>query len=175
MRNILLFNQGDTTELFQNQETQQFNIIPDPQQTTPILQNVPDPSETATIQNVSELSDEIINNPQSLTITTFSNILHIPVHIITPHLIQNQTQNDTTQNPNHDNTFNLSTSETQITQEFQTQQTSPPNYDPPPLPSQYSTRTTPHTSPQQGSSNTHTTKKYNSKQQPQQRNKMYQP
>ena len=42
---------------------------------------------------------------------------------------------------------------TTITQPFQTQQTSPRNYDPPPLPSKYSPHTTPHKSSQQGSSN----------------------
>ena len=53
--------------------------------------------------------------------------------------------------------FTLSTSNTQITQEFQTQQNSPRNYDPPPLPSQYSTQTTPYNSPHQGPSNKQTT------------------
>ena len=36
-QNILHFNQDDTTELFQNQDPQQFNIIPDPQQITTTL------------------------------------------------------------------------------------------------------------------------------------------
>ena len=75
-----------------------------------------------------------MNNPQSLTIFTDSNILQILLQNITPSPIHDQTQNDTTHNPNHDNTSTLSTSNTQITQEFQTHQTSPPNYDPPPLP-----------------------------------------
>ena len=54
-QNILHFNQDDTTELFQNQELQQFKKIPDEQKITTTLQNVPDPFETATIQNVSEI------------------------------------------------------------------------------------------------------------------------
>ena len=53
------FNQDDTTELLQKQEIQQFKIIPDPQQVTTISQNIPEPSETAAIQKVSELSDEL--------------------------------------------------------------------------------------------------------------------
>ena len=73
-RNILIFIQDDTTELFENQEPQHFNIIPDPQQITTTLQNVPDPFETATIQNVSELTDGPVTNTQSLTKTNYSNI-----------------------------------------------------------------------------------------------------
>ena len=47
-QNILHFNQDDTTELFQNQEPQHINKIPDQQQAdqqqvTTYLQNVPDP------------------------------------------------------------------------------------------------------------------------------------
>ena len=78
-QNILHFNKDDTTELFQNQEPQHFNIIPDPQQDTTTLQKIPDPFETATIQNVSERSDITMNIPQSLTITNDSNILQILV------------------------------------------------------------------------------------------------
>ena len=133
-QNILHFNQDDTTELFQNQEPQQFNIKSNPQQDTTTLQNVPNPSETATIQIVSELSDETMNHPQNITITTDSNILQIPVHNITQNPIIDQTQNDTTHNTNQDETSTLSTSNTYLTQELQTQQTSHRNYDPPPLP-----------------------------------------
>ena len=89
-QNMLHFNQDDTTELFQNQEPQQFNIVPDQQQDTTTLQNVPDPSETATIQKVSELSDVIVNNTQSLTITNDSNILQLPVRNITQNPITDQ-------------------------------------------------------------------------------------
>ena len=42
-----------------------------------------------------------------------------------------------------------------MTQPFLTQQ--PRSYDPPPIPSQYSTQTTPQNSPQHGFSNTHAT------------------
>ena len=68
-----------------------------------------------------------------------------------------QDQNDTTPDANQDNTSTLSTSNTQITQQFQTQQTSPRIYDPPPLHPQYSIQTSSHNSPHQGSSNTQTT------------------
>ena len=44
-------NQNETTEIFQNQETTHFNTIPDP-------------SETATIPNASEFSQETMNDPQ---------------------------------------------------------------------------------------------------------------
>ena len=64
-QNVLHPKQNDNTELFQTQEFQQSNTIPDPQQVTTMLQNITYQSETAAIQNVSELFDETINNPQS--------------------------------------------------------------------------------------------------------------
>ena len=109
------------------------NIIPDQQQDTTILQNVPDPSEIVTIQKVSELSDETINNTQSFTIPDDSNMIQIPVHNITQNTINYQDQDDPTHNTNQDNTSTLTTSSTNITQPFQTQQ-QPRNYDSPPLP-----------------------------------------
>ena len=156
-QNVLHPNQDDNTELFQTQEFQHFNTIPDPQQVTTMLQNIPYPSETATIQNISELFDETINNPQSITITNDSNINQLLVHNITQNPINDQTLNDAIQNTNQDNTSTLSISNTPIIQAFQTQQNSLRNYDPPPFPPQYSTQTTPQNSPQQGSSNTQTT------------------
>ena len=86
---ILHFNQNDTAELFQNQEPQQFNEVHDQQDTT-TLQNVPDLSETAIIRIVSELSDVIVNNTKSLTITNDSNILQIPVRNITQNPIYDE-------------------------------------------------------------------------------------
>ena len=53
----ILYIATKMTELFQNQEPQHFNIVSDQQQDTTTLQKVPDPSETATIQNLSYLSD----------------------------------------------------------------------------------------------------------------------
>ena len=157
-QNTLHFNQDNHTEQFQNQEPQQFIIVPDQQQDTTTLQNVPDPSETATKQNVSELSDVTVNNTQNFTKTNDSIMKQIPVHTITQYPITDGNLNDTTHNTNQDNTSTLSTSNILITQPFQTQLTSPQNYDPPPPPfSQNSTQTTPHNSPQQSSSNTHNT------------------
>ena len=143
-QNISHTKQNETTELFQNQETTHFNTIPDS-------------SETATIQNASEFSQEITNDPQSITITDASNILQIPVHNIPQTHTNDHTSNDTTHNPNHDNTSIFSTSNTLTTQELQPQQTMQPNYDPHHLPPQYSPLTTPYNSPQRGSSNTQVT------------------
>ena len=156
-QNILHFNQDNPVELLQNQEPQKFIIIQDPQQSTTTLPYVPDPSETATIQNVSELSDETITNPQSLTITNDSNTLQIPVHAITQSPNNTQNQNNLTHNTNPDNTSTLPTSNTHVTQEFQTHLVSPRNYGPPSIPPQNSLQSSAHNSPQQGSSNTQTT------------------
>ena len=76
--------------MLQNRKLQQFNIKPDQQQDTTTLQNVPDPSETATKQNLSELSGVTVKIPQSFTISNDSNILQIPVHNITQNPINDQ-------------------------------------------------------------------------------------
>ena len=84
----------------------------------------------------------------------------MPVHNITQtHMndLNDHNSDDTTRNPNHDNTSTLFTSNTLTTQKLQPQQTIQPNYDPPPTPAQYSPLTTPHNSPQQGSSITQVT------------------
>ena len=140
----------------QIQESQKIILLPDQQQQdTNIIKNVQDHSETVTLQNESELSDET-HNPQRFTVTIDLNIIQIPVHNITHDTTADQNQDNIPQNTNQDNNSILSTSNTNITQPFQTQQPSPQNYDPPPLPPQYSTETTPHNSPQQSSSNTET-------------------
>ena len=156
-QNILQSNQDDNTEIFQNPEPQQSNTLPDQQQSITALQKLPDICDTATIQAVSDLSDVTINVPQSFTITSDSNVLQIPIHNITQNTNNDSNKNDTINNSNQDNTSTLSTANTYISQPSQTQQPSPQNYDPPPLPSQYSTHTTPYNSPQQGSSNTNGT------------------
>ena len=84
-QNILHNNQIDTTELYQNQETPHFN-------------NKQDPSDIATTQNESELSEETTNIPKSITIPNDSNKVQIPVHNITQPLIKDQTPNDTIHN-----------------------------------------------------------------------------
>ena len=99
-----------------------------------------------------------MQNTQSLTTNTDSNLIHIPTHNITTEDNTNQHQ-DTTSNTTHDHTSLLSTSQTNITHSPQTQGPFQQNYDPPPLPSRFANSDTTHNSPQQGSSfipNTHT-------------------
>ena len=147
--------QEDLSNLFQNLDPHQLNPL------YPQLSQVFDtqqlnPSETATIQNTSELSEETIQteqNPQSLTITNDSNLIQVPTHIITQDETNNQNQNDTL-NITQDNTSVLSTSHTNITQPSHTQTSPRQNYDPHPIPPEYSTQIHTHNSPQQGSSKT---------------------
>ena len=94
-----------------------------------------------------------VQNTQSLTITNDSNLIQIPTHIITSDETNNQNQ-DNTLSTTQDNTSVLSTSHTNITQPSQTQTSPRQKYDPPSIPSQFSTQINTHNSPQQGSSNT---------------------
>ena len=90
------------------------------------------------------LQNTIINQPTSSTAAD-SNELQVPIHNIT-------------NNPNNrfhsDNTSILSTTNTTAIQPPQTHQVIQRNYDPRPPPSNNSNHSTPHSSPQQGSSNT---------------------
>ena len=116
----------------------------------------PNPSETATIQNTSEFSEktvQTVQNTQCPTITKDSNLIQVRIHYVTPDQTNNQNQ-DNTLSTTHDNTSILSTSYTNVTQPSQTQRSPRQNYDPPPIPSQFSTQINTHDSPQQGSSNT---------------------
>ena len=115
---------------------------------------LPNPSETNTIHNTSEFSEETVQNTQSFTITDDSNLIIIPTHTITQNEITNQNQ-DNTSSTNPDNTSVLSTSNTTITHPSLTQILSPRNYNPPSVPPQFSTQINTHNSPQQSSSNTH--------------------
>ena len=56
---------------------------------------LPNPSETNTIHNKSELSEETIQNTRSFTITDDSNLITIPTHTITQNEITNQNQDNT--------------------------------------------------------------------------------
>ena len=105
------------------------------------------------LQNVSELSDITTNNPQSIPITNDLNTVPIPIHNIPQNTLPNQTHIIT--DSNQDGTSTISTSDTHITPQLQTQQPSPRNYDTPSIPPQYSFQTLSHTPPQPGSS-THT-------------------
>ena len=83
-------NQDDNTERFQNTETpqnaepQHLNTIPHQRQDLTTQQNLTSPSDTVTLQIISELSDSTINNTQRVTINTESIVLQIPIHRITP-------------------------------------------------------------------------------------------
>ena len=145
--------QEDLTNLFQN---------PDPPQEQPLYPQIsqisdiqqPIPSETTTIHDPSEISEETVQNTRSFTITDDSNIVMIPTHNITQNEFNNQNQDNTfTTKP--DNTSVLSTSNTNITQPSQTQEPSPRNYNPPSVPPQFSTQINTRNSPQQCLSNTH--------------------
>ena len=114
----------------------------------------PNASETTTLHDTSEFSEETAQNTRSFTITDDSNLIQIPTHNITQNEFHNQNQ-DNTFSTNPDNTSVLSTSNTNITQPSQTQVPSPRNYNPPPVPPQFSTQINTHNSPQQSSSNTH--------------------
>ena len=139
--------------LFQNPDLPQEQLLYSPQSQAPDIQQ-PNLSETNTIHNTSEFSEETVQNTRSLTITDDSNRIIIPTHNITQNDITNQSQ-DNTSNINQDNTSILSTSNTNITQPSQTQILSPRNYNPPPVPPQFSTQINTHNSPQPSSSNTH--------------------
>ena len=102
-------------------------------------QHLPDPSDIAPKQNISEISDITTNNPQSITITSSSNIVQIPIHNVTQNTIPNQ--NHTNTDSNQDGTSTASTSDTNITPQLQTQQPSPRNYNPHSIPPRYSTQT----------------------------------
>ena len=131
-----------------------FEVPDHQQQNTTTLLNLPDLSDTASIQNVSELSAVTINNSQSFKTTSDSNILQFPIHNISQKTNNDPNQNDTKNNSNQDNTSTLSTTNTNKNQRSQMQEPSPRICDPSPVPSQYSTQTTPHNSPQLGYSNT---------------------
>ena len=134
---------------------------PDPPQEQPLYPPLsqisdiqqPNPSETNTIHNTSEFSEETVQNTRSFTITDDSNLIIFPTHNITQNEFTNQNQ-DNISNTNPDNTSVLSTSNTNITQPSQTQVPSR-NYNPPSVPPQFSTQINTNNSPQQSSSNTH--------------------
>ena len=146
-------NLNKKTITFQNTEPHQEDPPYPPLSQISNIQQM-NPSETATIQNTSEFSEETVHNTQSFTITDDTNLIQIPTHTITQNEFNNQNQ-DNTLNTNHENTFFLSTTHTNITQPSQTQVSPRRNYDPPSIPSQFSTQTHTHNSPQQSSSKQH--------------------
>ena len=114
--------------LFQNSDPpQEQPLYPPLSQISDIQQ--PNPSETTTIHDTSEFSEETEQNTRSFTITDDSNLIQVPTHNITQNEFNTQNQdNILTTNP--DNTSVLSTSNTNITQPSQTQVPSPRNYNP---------------------------------------------
>ena len=152
--------QEDLNNLFQNSDPpQEHPLYPPLSQVSDIQQA--NPSETATFQITSEFSEEIVQNTRSFTITDDSNLIQIPTHHITQNEFNNQNQ-DNTLTTNQENTSALFTSYTNITQPSQTQVPPRRNYDPPSIPSQFSTQIHTHNSPQQSSSNTqHSTQNFN--------------
>ena len=86
--------QEDLANLFQNPEPHQLNpLYPQLPQASDIQQL--NPSETATIQNASEFSEETVQtvqNTSSLTITNDSNLIQVPTHYITQDETNNQNQ-----------------------------------------------------------------------------------
>ena len=145
----------DNLNLFQNQQPYQIKpLYPQLTQTSDTQQL--NPSETATLQNTSESSEEseqTLQNTQSLTITNDSNLVQFPTHNINPDQTSDPNQN-TTFTIIQDNTFLLSTSNTNVTQPSQVQPSPQQNYDPPSIPPQFVTQAQTNNSPQQGSSHT---------------------
>ena len=120
--------------LFQNSDPpQEQPLYPSLSQISDIQQT--NPSETTTIYDTSEFSEETVQNTRSFTTTDDSNIIIIPTHNITQNEFSNQNQ-DNTLTTNPDNTSVLSTSNTNII-------------------TQFSTQINTHNTPQQSSSNTH--------------------
>ena len=85
-QNTIQSEQEDLVNFFQNQEPHQLNpLYPQLPQASDIQQL--NPSETATIQNASEFSEETVQtvqNTQSLTVTNDSNLIQVPTHNILP-------------------------------------------------------------------------------------------
>ena len=117
--------QETITNLFQNSDPpQEQPLYPPLSQISDIQQ--PNPSETTTIHDTSEFSEETVQNTRSFTITDDSNLILISTHNIPQNEFNNQNQ-DNTLTTNPDNTSVLSTSNTNITQPSQTQVLSPRN------------------------------------------------
>ena len=144
--------QEDLNNLFQNSDPPQEHLLYPPLSQVSDIQQA-NSSETATIQDTSEFSEETVQNTRSFTITDDSNLIQIPTHNITQNEVNNQNQ-DNTLTTNQDKTSVLSISHTNTAQHSQTQVPPRRSYDPPSIPSQFSTQIHTHTSPQQSSSNT---------------------
>ena len=127
------------THLFQDNITDNENII-QRQSTTP------QPPSHLT-HDTTESVQDILTNPPNTSITD-SNVLQVPTRNITEHTDHLFSQ---------ENPSTKSVTNTIDTQPPQTHHTIQRNYDPPPPPSENSIHSTPHNSPQQGTSNTFST------------------
>ena len=136
--------QEELTNLFQISDPPQEHLLYPPLSQVSDIQQT-NPSETATIRNTSEFSEETVQNTRSFTITDDSNLIQIPTHHITQNEFNNQNQ-DNTLTPNQDNTSVLSTSHTNIIQPSQTQVPPRRNYDPSSILSQFLTQIHTHNS-----------------------------
>ena len=126
------------THSTQDHNTTDENVIQH-QPTTPrhTSQITHDPTES--------VQDTITNPPNTSSTTTDSNALQVPTRNITE---------TNTYLFNQENPSTISMTNDTETLSSSIHQTIPRNYDPPPPPSIHSTHSTPHNSPQQGSSNT---------------------
>ena len=61
-QDISQLNSDNNAQIIRNQEPQQLNIVHDQQPDTTTLRNLPDSSDTLTVQIISELSDTTTNN-----------------------------------------------------------------------------------------------------------------
>ena len=125
------FYSDDNIEQFQNQE-EQFPTLQNIQQDVNLTQYIPNHSEKAPKQKISQPSDITTKNPQSITITNDLNTLQIPIHNVTQITLPLQNPINTDSN----GTSTISTLDNDITPQLQTQQPSPRNYDPLFLPPQ---------------------------------------
>ena len=113
----------------------------------PVIQpTTPQQPSQVTHNTVGSVRDTL-TNPSNTSITTDSNAIQIPTRNITEHT-------DRSYNQENPNPSTLSVTDTIGTQPPQEHHTIQQNYDPPPPPSENSPNSTPHNSPQQGSSNT---------------------
>ena len=115
----------------------------------PVIQRQPTtPQQPSQVTyDTAESVQDILTNPPNTSITTDSNAIQIPTRNITEHT-------DHFTNQENPNSSTLSVTNTIDTQPPKLHHTIQRNYDPPLPPSENSTHSTPHNSPQQGSSNT---------------------
>ena len=96
-QNTIQSEQKDLVNFFQNQAPHHLNPLYPQRPRASDIQQL-NPSETATIQNASEFSEETVHtvqNTQSLTKTNDSILIQVPTHNITPNETNDQNQDNT--------------------------------------------------------------------------------